>query len=307
MRELEILKKPLVWPILSLILVWVAILRLPDQKLHLVFCDVGQGDAILLYQGSNQILIDGGSNQDVLTCLSNHLPFWDRKIEMVIATHPEADHITGLIDVINRYNVSQFVVNSAGKETGVFREFKEAVLDEEAPIYFPKAGDKLKIGSLELATLWPREHLGGAENTSEVNRSRSQENTSEVSKAAQILGATTVEHDVNETSIVLRLSYGSFDALFPGDISTKTEALLDLSETEVLKVAHHGSKYSTSENFLEQTMPELAVISVGKNPWGHPTEEVIERISELGISLLRTDQEGEIEIISDGKGWGVRR
>lgn len=276
--ETDFLKKPIFWLILILILVLAAIFQLPDNQLHLVFCDVGQGDAILISQGSNQILIDGGPGQSVLGCLSNHLPFWDREIEVVVATHPEADHITGLIDVIERYNVKQFVVNSLGKESAVFAEFRTAVLNEGSDIYFPKEGDRIKINSLELLVFWPQ----------------SQE---------KVLGATTVVQGVNEASIVLKLSFGSFDALLTGDISTKVESQLDLEDVEVLKVAHHGSKYSTSKEFLEQTQPELAVISVGKNPFGHPTSEVIERIGELGIKLLRTDEEGEIEVVSDGRGW----
>lgn len=260
-------------------LIWAAIFSLPDNQLHLVFCDVGQGDAILIYQGSTQILIDGGPNQSILNCLSNHMPFWDREIEMMVATHPEADHITGLIDVVERYNVKQFVVNSLGKETAVFQEFREKVLAENSNIYFPKTGDKINLSSLELAVLWPR----------------SQE---------KVLGATTAEKEVNDTSIVLQLSFGNSCALFTGDISSKVESLLDKdSPCQVLKIAHHGSKYSTSEEFLNQVKPELAVISVGKNRFGHPTEEVLERLRYLDTKVLRTDQKGEIEVVSDGRRW----
>jgi competence protein ComEC len=280
--SINILKKPVIWLILALILVWVAILQLPDQRLHLVFCDVGQGDAILIFQGKNQILIDGGPDQSVLTCLANHLPFWDREIEIVIASHPEADHITGLIDVIDRYRVNHFVVNSFGKDSAVFKEFKAAVINEDSEIHFPKEGDEINLGSLKIAVLWPQ----------------SQE---------KVLGATTVDREANEISVVFKLSYGSFDVLFTGDISTKVEDQLELGEIEVLKVAHHGSKYSTGEEFLAQVNPELAVISVGKNAWGHPTEEVLGRLRYLDTRILRTDEEGEVEIVTDGEKWGVAR
>jgi competence protein ComEC len=283
--SLEIFKRPIFWLILAIILAWVAILKLPDQQLHLVFCDVGQGDAILIYQGNNQILIDGGPDQSVLTCLANHLPFWDREIEMVVATHPDADHITGLIDVIERYDVDHFVINSIGKNSAVFREFKSVVVNEGREVYFPEEGDEIKIGSLKLVVLWPQ-------------------------RQEKVLGASITEKEVNETSIVLRLSYGNFDALFPGDISTKIEEQLDLptsQKIELLKVAHHGSKYSTSAEFLEKISPELAIISVGKNPWGHPTEEVLERLSSLDTRILRTDQEGEIEVVVNKGKWGVVR
>jgi competence protein ComEC len=262
-------------------LIWAAIFSLPDNQLHLVFCDVGQGDAILIIYGSTQILVDGGPNQSVLNCLSNHLPFWDREIEMVVATHPEADHITGLIDVIERYNVKYFVVNSGGKDTATFEEFQKAVLAEKAEIHFPQAGDIIKLKSLRLAVLWPRFQ-------------------------EKVLGATTIEKDVNDTSIVFQLSYKDFDVLLTGDISSKIESLLDLENVEVLKVAHHGSKYSTSEEFLEESKPELAIISVGKNRFGHPTGEVLNKLRELGIAILRTD-EGEIEVVSDGKQWIIKK
>lgn len=259
-------------------LIWTAIFKLPDNRLHLVFCDVGQGDAILIYQGSSQILIDGGPNQKVLTCLADHLPFWDREIEIVVATHPDADHLTGLIDVIERYAVKQFVLNSVGKGSAVYREFEAAVSEEEAGVYFPQRGDKISLKSMKLAVLWPK----------------SQE---------KVLGVTTMEKEANETSVVLQFSYGNFDVLLPGDISTEIESLLDLREIEVLKIAHHGSKYSTSEDFLKETKPELAVISVGKNSFGHPTEEVLKRLEQLGVEVLRTDVDQEIEVVSNGKTW----
>lgn len=259
-------------------LIWVAIFSLPENKLHLVFCNVGQGDAILATKGSTQILIDGGPGDEVLNCLSHHLPFWDREIEMVFATHPESDHITGLIDVIERYNVKQFVVNSLGKNSATFKKFQEEVLAEGAKVYFPKAGDEIKLGSIQLTILWPLFQ-------------------------EKVLGATTIEREVNDTSVVFKLSFGNFDALFTGDISSKVEPQLELSDIEVLKVSHHGSKYSTSNEFLKKIQPELAIISVGKNPFGHPTNEVIKRIRELGIGILRTDEQGEIEVVSDGKNW----
>lgn len=278
MRKTEVLKKPVFWLILGLVLIWAAIFQLSDDKLHLVFCDVGQGDAILVSYRTTQVLIDGGPNNRVLHCLANNMPFWDREIEMLVATHPEADHISGLIDVIERYRVKHFVVNSLRKESKVFQEFQKVVLAENPDIYFPKIGDEINIGSMKLLTLWPQ----------------SQD---------KVLGVTTIEREINDTSIVLKLSFGNFDVLLSGDISTKIESRLDLSDVEVLKVAHHGSKYSTGEEFLKLVQPELAVISVGKNSFGHPTEEVLERLSNQAIKLLRTDQEGTIEVVSDGRKW----
>lgn len=277
----DLFKKPFFWLSLVLALIWLAIIKLPDQKLHLVFCDVGQGDAVLIYQGQNQVLLDGGPDSSVLTCLANHLPFYDRQIELMVATHPDADHLTGLIDVLERYNVSQLVINSTGKDSAVFRKFKEAVAEEDLKVYFPKKGEKIKLGSLSLAVLWPQSQ-------------------------GDVLGITTLEGAVNELSLVFKLSFGDFDALLPGDITSQIEDRLDLEEVKLLKVAHHGSKYSTSPEFLEKTSPQLAIISVGKNSFGHPTKEVLERLESLGVKILRTDLKGEIEVVTDGQKWGLK-
>jgi competence protein ComEC len=270
-REIEALKRPLFWLALLLILVWTALFSLPDNKLHLVFCDVGQGDAILISYQKTQILIDGGPDNRVLSCLSRHLPFWDRRLEVVMLTHPEEDHFGGLIDVIKRYNVNYFVVNSLEKKSTSFEAFYRLVLGRKSSVYSPKAGEKIKIGALELLILWPREKLYVTE--------------------------------LNDNSIVLKLAFGHFSALLPGDLSTKFENQLDLTPVEVLKVAHHGSQYSTSEEFLEKVKPILAVISVGKNSFGHPSPEVIDRLNNLAVNVLRTDQNGEIEIVSNGQAW----
>ena len=274
MREIEALKRPLFWLALLLILVWTALFSLPDNKLHLVFCDVGQGDAILISYQKTQILIDGGPDNRVLSCLSRHLPFWDRRLEVVILTHPEEDHFGGLVDVIKRYNVNYFVVNSLEKKSTSFEAFYRLVLGRKSSVYSPKAGEKIKIGALELLILWPREKLYVTE--------------------------------LNDNSIVLKLAFGHFSALLPGDLSTKFENQLDLTPVEVLKVAHHGSQYSTSQTFLEKIKPKLAVVSVGKNKFGHPTKETLKRLEDLGIKVLRTDQNGEIEIVSDGKSWYIK-
>jgi competence protein ComEC len=255
------LKKPLFWLILLLFLLWVAIFSWPDNKLHLIFCNVGQGDAILISYQKTQILIDGGPDNLVLNCLSHHLPFWDRQIEMVVLTHPEKDHFGGLIDVIKRYNLKYLISSASWPEGGR----KTTVL---------KAGDEIRLGKINLSVLWPRE----------INQ----------------------ERKLNENSLVLKLAFGSFQALLTGDLPGEIENQLDLTPVEVLKVAHHGSLYSTSQAFLEKVKPKLAVISVGKNKFGHPTKETLKRLEDLGIKVLRTDQNGEIEIVSDGQAWYTR-
>ena len=276
---------------LIITLVFSAIFSFPDRKLHLIFCDVGQGDATLAVKGSTQILIDGGPSDKVLGCLSNHLPFWDREIEMVVVTHPEYDHLTGLVSVIERYRVKQLVSNSLVTQTGVFNQFRKEVIEREIPVYSPKAGDKIKIGSLEFLVLFPKEKLGD-------------EIVWRTQDDPQVLGVSNYTGNFNETTIVSLLLYGRFKALLTGDIGEKQERELETKQTEVLKVAHHGSKYSTSQDFLEKIKPDLAVISVGaSNRYGHPTSEVLERLKNLDVKILRTDIDGEIEIVSDGESW----
>jgi competence protein ComEC len=117
-----------------------AVLAYPDQDLHLIFCDVGQGDAILITQGTTQVLIDGGPNQKVLSCLANHLPFWDRTIEMIVVTHPDNDHLGGLPDVIERYNVTQLISHGLVNDTAIFWDFREKVLEKNIPVFLPRTG-----------------------------------------------------------------------------------------------------------------------------------------------------------------------
>jgi len=304
MKELELLKKPIFWLILILILVWAAVFSLPDNRLYLVFCDVGQGDATLISYKNTQVLIDGGPDNKVLECLAGNMPFWDREIEMVVLSHPQADHFTGLIDVIQRYSIKQFVVNSIVNDSESFWEFYQAVLAEKAPVYSPKTGEKIRLGPMEFLVLWPKERLGDRRVwQQEIHLRDGRMDSSEVGK---ILGAATYSGELNETSIVLQLSFGNFDALLTGDIGFDIEKQIEFGtgrQMEVLKVAHHGSKYSTGEEFLEKIKPTLAVISVGKNRFGHPTKEVIERLKAEAIKILRTDEEGEIEVVSDGKAW----
>lgn len=268
----------------------------PDQRLHLVFCEVGQGDAILIVKGFNQVLIDGGPNDKVIECLSEQMPFWDREIETVVLTHPQSDHLTGLVAVAERYNVKQYIINSIVNDTKLFWRWRKEVIETGTPIFNPKLGDEIKVGDLVMQVLWPRERF---KNDLVWQREASTE---------KILGTASYSGNLNETSIVLQLSFGDFDALLSGDIGFDTEKEIDVGSEaiEVLKIPHHGSKYSSSEEFLKQVRPALAVISVGKNTFGHPSPELIERLRNLGIKVLRTDQNGEVEIVSDGEGWYTR-
>ncbi|MDO8551891.1 MAG: MBL fold metallo-hydrolase [bacterium] len=274
-------------------LLWGVVSSLPDSKLHLYFCDVGQGDAILATLGQTQVLIDGGPNNNVLKCLSDNMPFWDRDLELVISTHPELDHLAGLVTVVERYNVRQIISNSLIGETGTFSKFRQEVIIKKIPVYSPRNGDKIKVGKLVFRVLFPLEKLGDEivwKNPSDF----------------KVLGLSAFSGNFNTTAVVTELDFGNFKALLTGDIGVEEEKEIepDLELVNVLKVAHHGSKYSTSREFLEKLKPSLAVISVGvSNRYGHPTSEVLDRLKSDGIKVLRTDLSGTIEVVSDGKSW----
>ena len=273
------------------------ILFQPDGKLHFIACDVGQGDAILIVKGYDQVLIDGGPNDKVLGCLSRNIPFWDKKIEMVVNTHPDADHLKGLISVLTNYQVDQVLANSVVDDTGLFRQFHDLVMTKKIKVYSPEAGEKIKIGTLEFAVLWPADKIGDLAMWQ-----------SPLAQKSAVLGATTTKESLNEYSVVLILKYKNFSALLTGDLSSDQESqIISRCQTincpkniDILKVGHHGSSASTSEEFLDYFRPKQAVISVGSgNQWGHPRQDVLDRLSKVSSKILRTDLSGDIKIYSD--------
>lgn len=269
---IRVVKKKIKWLLLAVGLLILLADQWPDGRLKMVFCDVGQGDSILISKGEVQILVDGGRGDKVLACLSREMPFWDRQIEVVINTHPEEDHIGGLEEVLERYQVGRVIVSDLGEG-----EARRIIEERGIEVYKAKKGDLIKVGEVSLKVLWPQ-------------------------KGGKVLGASSL----NEQSLVLLGSYGRFDWLLTGDIGTEVEESLDgLRDVEVLKVAHHGSRFSSGEQFLREVKAELAVIQVGKNSFGHPTGEVIGRLENSGARVMRNDIDGDIKVVSDGEKWWV--
>lgn len=257
------------------ILSWTAVFASGDNKLRIYFYDVGQGDAIYIRTLAGQdVLIDGGPDATILTKLGQDMPFYDRKIELVILTHPHADHVAGLIDVLKRYKVDQILSTGVEYNTATHGKWKDIVQEKNVPVKTARAGQKIKLGQAGMDILYPVDRLTGKK-----------------------IG------NLNNTSIVSRLVYGKNSALFTGDIEIEAERELLNNQTylksDILKVSHHGSKTSTLEPFLEAVDPEYAIISVGKNRYGHPHKEVLERLKE--IRLFRTDLDGDVECILDGE------
>ncbi len=264
--------------------VWLAVFSLPDNALHLISCSVGEGDASLITSGSTQILIDGGPNDKVLECLAKHIPFWDRKIEVVVLTHPDKDHYAGLIRVFQKYDADFFVSNGLTSSSSSYEVLENVVGGSASKTLVATKGMVIRSGLIHLDIVWPSEDfLASATSTSDDNS--------------------------NDYSLVANLNYGSFDALFTGDLNPKAvpEVLETglLHDVEYIKVPHHGSKNGLTQELLSIVTPEIAVISVGKNSYGHPHQEILDMLKKANIEILRTDQVGDIELVTDGKRWWI--
>jgi len=286
--------------VLISVAIWLAVIYYPEPKLHLIACDVGQGDAILAVYGKTQILVDGGPNNRVLDCLSNNLPFWDREIELVILTHPQTDHYTGLIEVFRRYTINKLLANPIDSGAQAYQVLKDVVGGSGTEVVYPTSGMVIRLGLMYLDILHPSDALISSKSIAKSD-----------SLSAKVLGTRTTAEDPNDFSIVAILTLGKFDALLTGDIgpaisdlvAEKLAVRLPLT-IEYIKVPHHGSKNGLSSYLLNASDPEIAVISAGKNNrYGHPHQEVLEMLSGYELRVLRTDEMGDVEVITDGKSW----
>lgn len=275
---------------------------LPDGKLHLVFCNVGQGDAAYIrFPDGRDMLVDGGTNDLVLQCLGRHMPFWDRHINIVALTHPQKDHMQGLISVLDRYGTDYFVRSDIVNTTEGYERLMDVVKRRKVKQKFVTTGETIAVGSTILSVLWP--------SSDQIAHMHSSSDLSSLGSLGNVLGARAPDN-LNDGSIVFALRYGSFDALFPGDADMRVEkGWRDLGQAlgvlEVLKFPHHGSKTAMTEAFLKALQPKLAVISVGKNSYGHPAESVLATLARQGIQIERTDKRSDIEITSDGQAWKI--
>lgn len=263
------------------ILAWLTVFDLDRQgSLEVNFFDVGQGDAIFIETpGNQQILIDGGSGSAVLEKLGEEMPFWDRTIDLLILTHPHEDHLSGLIKVLENYEVENVLWTGVLMETSIFEKWQEAI--KEAKVYIAQSGQKVISGKAVLEIIYPFENL-------------------EDQKIKE----------VDNTSIVVRLIFGNNFFLFTGDAFQSVEKQLVekgiFIESDILKVGHHGSETSSGQDFVEEVSPEVAVISVGKNnKYGHPNQETLDTLVKYGIRIFRTDEQGDIKIISNSKNYAV--
>ena len=267
-----------VWYLVAILLamnlaVWSAVYAQgTGEYARLIVFDVGQGDAIYLRSAEgNDLLIDGGPGDAVLSKLGEVMPFGDRKIELVILTHPHADHVSGLVEVAKRYRVDAVMLPDVDYESATYQKFLDLVKEKQIPVLRPALGERLALDAATvLDILYPV-----------VGR---------FAKAPQ---------DINDASIVARLSFGKSQALLTGDAGKTIEQFLLQShlpiDAEILKVGHHGSHHSSEAQFLRAVSPDYGVISVGKNSYGHPHPEVLDALQTENVNILRTDQRGDVE------------
>ncbi|PIV46993.1 hypothetical protein COS21_02365 [bacterium (Candidatus Gribaldobacteria) CG02_land_8_20_14_3_00_41_15] len=260
-------------------IVWFWLFYSAAKNLEVDFLDVGQGDAILIKApGGQNILIDGGPDKVILKRLAENLAWWDKTIDLMILTHPHDDHVAGLIEVLKRYQVEKILYTGVTHNAPNYLAWLKLVREKKVQMLIIDKPQIIKLGAeSQLEILYPDQSL--------------------LAKAVS---------DLNQSSIVMMLAYGKNKFLLTGDAGEEVERKLIDSGTnlsaEVLKVGHHGSQSSTSEEFLNQVKPNLAVISVGKdNDFGHPSLRTVKRLERAGAEIYRTDEKGTVRIESDGE------
>jgi len=248
----------------------------PTGELKVHFIDVGQGDAILIDLEDTEILIDGGDRSPGVTGYLNQ--YVDGPLEVMVATHPHADHIGGLIAVLDAFEVDQVWHNGDTSDSKTYSDFMSGISAEGADVHIARLHDVIKAGDLELFVHHP----------------------------ADLSGST------NNNSIVLHLAYGDINFLFTGDAEQEAEAemmalsSLQLPEVEILKVGHHGSRTASSADFLAVASPEVAIYMAGvDNSYGHPHAETIIALNAIGAKIYGTDVNGTIIVTTDGETYLV--
>lgn len=248
--------------------------RMPDGRLHVHMLDVGQGDALLLISPSGKhIVVDGGPNTALLEHLGKFMPFFNRHIDLLVLTHPDADHITALPEVLQRYAVGSVLISGALQRNGSYDAFLHHIAAQNIPVLLPDATMDIAMGDgLTLDILWPGSDAFGI-----------------------------APDDPNTFSVVIRALYGPYAILLTGDIDETAEAAILAAghdiRSDIIKIAHHGSRTSSSTGFMAAVRPLAALISSGSgNTFGHPHPDILARLDALGITVRRTDTEGTISL-----------
>ncbi len=252
----------------------------PQANLQVDFLAIGQGNAVLMQTPSGQtILFDGGPDNTLLTELGEVLPWWKRRIDYVLISHYHADHFAGLLELAEHYRLGEVIVTGHQPSNDLlFQLWQNKIAEYNIKVTVAYPGEKWELGN---------------------------------NLSWQVLSADAGQQDYNDNSLVVRVSYGQMDWLFPGDLTALKEKEVLASgftlDSEVLNVGHHGSKYSSSPDWLQAISPELCLIqSEEGNSFGHPHQELLQRLEEVNCRVERNDQQGRITVFSDGQDWWIK-
>lgn len=280
--------------IISSFLVWTAYFSISSgDKLKVTFFDVGQGDSALVETPNhNKMIIDGGPDNSVLAKIGRYFAFYDRAVDILIITHPDSDHLAGAVEIAKNYDIGLIIVNGKKCVSALCGEFEKITKEKNIKIVVARKGQIIDLGDgVKMDILMPS-FAEAAEGKAGF-----------ISTDAKVVAA---KQDDNNFSTISLLSFGNDSFLFTGDAEIKEElALIDKFpdlRAEVLKVAHHGSKNSMNQLFLDKVNPKFSVISVGaKNTYGHPHIETIDALKKIGSKILRTDLGGDVVMETTGK------
>lgn len=245
------------------------------ENFSVSFIDVGQADSVLIRNGNYNMLIDAGNNEDGEKLVNYFKSLGIEEFTYVFATHPHEDHIGGMDDIINNFKIDNYYMSNKLSTTKTFTDVLDALDGRNLKYTVPNKGDTLKLGDANIKVIYPGDD----------------------------------KSNINDSSIVLKITYGKNSFLLTGDATSNVERKIynEDIKSDVLKVAHHGSSYSSTDVFLDRVKPYYAVISVGKNNiYNHPSNKTLEKLNKRNIKVYRTDLDGTIVFISDGDNLSVK-